>query len=187
MATGQWYFGSANYQRNEYVYTTFYQDTTVTITTPNTYIITRIDTYAAASVVNKVYVSCELYNGATLIARTTESPIISTTLTQYGFSRTSSNAGGPWAITITGPTQLTFRIKFRNTDSSPRTVVFWSYYETFTGIYRPYGIVWWTTPGSGMNVWTGSSWVKRPVKVWNGSSWVRRPVKVWNGSSWVTR
>lgn len=187
MATGQWYFGSQSYQRTELVYTTFYQDTTATITTPNTYTITGIYTYATAAVTHKVYVSCELYVGSTLIAKTTESLITLTTMTQYGFTRTYHNAGGPWEITITGATPLTFRIKFRNTDSSPRNVTFWAYYDTFSGIYRPYGIVEWSTPGSGMKVWTGSSWVKRSVKVWNGSSWVRRPVKVWNGSSWVTR
>ena len=34
-------------------------------------------------------------------------------------------------------------------------------------------------------VWTGASWVAKPVKWYNGSTWVVKPVKSWNGSSWV--
>lgn len=33
-------------------------------------------------------------------------------------------------------------------------------------------------------VWTGSAWVKKPVKVWTGSAWVTKPMKVWTGSQW---
>jgi hypothetical protein len=40
-------------------------------------------------------------------------------------------------------------------------------------------------PISGMNVWTGSAWVEKPVKVWTGSAWVQKPVKTWNGSIWA--
>lgn len=187
MATGSWTFGSNSTTRNELCYTTFYQDTRHTITAPNTYTIDSIQVYAAADVVNTVYVSAELLMDSTLIAKTTEKLITNTSVLSYNFTRTSNNAGGTWSVTLTTTTELTLRLIFRNTDSSARTVSFYAYWDTFSGIYRPYGIVSWTAPGSGAKVWSGSSWVKRPVKVWNGSSWVRRPVKVWNGSSWVTR
>jgi hypothetical protein len=32
--------------------------------------------------------------------------------------------------------------------------------------------------------WSGSVWVKRPVKVWSGATWVVKPVKRWTGSVW---
>ncbi len=37
-----------------------------------------------------------------------------------------------------------------------------------------------------IKVWTGASFVAKPVKIWNGSSWVTKPLKRWNGSSWIT-
>jgi hypothetical protein len=40
-------------------------------------------------------------------------------------------------------------------------------------------------PSAGVNVWSGSAWVDKPVKVWSGSAWVTKPVKTWNGSAWV--
>lgn len=32
--------------------------------------------------------------------------------------------------------------------------------------------------------WTGSVWVKEPLKVFSGS-WVTKPLKRWNGTEWV--
>jgi hypothetical protein len=36
-----------------------------------------------------------------------------------------------------------------------------------------------------ISVWTGSAWVRKPVKVWTGSAWVIKPMKRWTGSAWV--
>ena len=33
-------------------------------------------------------------------------------------------------------------------------------------------------------VWSGSAWVRKPLKVWNGSAWVIKPLKYWNGTVW---
>lgn len=35
-----------------------------------------------------------------------------------------------------------------------------------------------------VKVWSGSTWIIKPVKFWNGSTWQIKPVKVWNGTSW---
>lgn len=37
----------------------------------------------------------------------------------------------------------------------------------------------------GVGVWTGTAWVKKPVRQWSGSAWVAKPVKRWNGGAWV--
>jgi hypothetical protein len=38
---------------------------------------------------------------------------------------------------------------------------------------------------TGIEVWSGSAWVEKPVKVWSGSAWVVKPSKRWNGSAFV--
>ena len=35
-----------------------------------------------------------------------------------------------------------------------------------------------------VEVWLGTSWVRKPLKVWNGSAWVIKPLKYWNGTTW---
>lgn len=57
-------------------------------------------------------------------------------------------------------------------------------------------------PGSGFNVvvgeivvggdegyvpvWSGTAFVRKPVKVWNGAAWVIKPANYWSGTAWVT-
>lgn len=38
----------------------------------------------------------------------------------------------------------------------------------------------------GLKVYTGATWVTKPVKLYTGGSWVTKPVKYFNGASWVT-
>jgi hypothetical protein len=186
MATATWTVGSPSTTYSPSVFTDFYKDAQFTITTPRNYTITDMQWYASASTVNVVYCSCELYVGSTLIAKSTEKLINTTTLQAYNFSRTNNNAGGPWEYNLTSSTTFTFRIKFRNTAGGPTTCTYYAWTD-FSGNPAPYGLIGVSYPGSGAYVMTSSgSWTKRPVKVWNGSSWVRRPVKVFNGSSWVT-
>jgi hypothetical protein len=187
MATATWTVGSASTTDSPLVFTDYYKDAAFTITAPRNYTIESMQWYAAAETVNVVYCRCELYVGSTLIAKSTEKLVNTTTLQAYNFSRTSNNAGGPWAYNLTSSTMFAFRIWFRNTAGSPTTCTYYAWLD-FSSSKVPYGLITVSYPGSGVKVLTSSgSWTKRPVKVWNGSSWVRRPVKVWNGSSWVTR
>jgi len=188
MPTGTWTIGSPSSTRTQRLgsQATHIGNATFQVSTPGTYTIDSIGVYVAAETVNTVLVSCELYSGSTLIASTTEQFVTTTTLGTYIFSRTSHNNGGSWVVTISGNTELRLQLKLRNTSTNFQNCSYSAWYDV-DGILRPYGIISYTTTGSGAKIWNGSSWVKHPVKVWNGSSWVRRPVKVWNGSSWVTR
>jgi hypothetical protein len=142
--------------------------------------------YASASTVNVVYCSCELYVGSTLIAKSTEKLINTTTSSGIQLHAHITTAAAHGTYNLTSSTTFTFRIKFRNTAGGPTTCTYYAWTD-FSGTprsIRPHTV---SYPGSGAYVMTSSgSWVKGPVKVWNGSSWVRRPVKVFNGSSWVT-
>ncbi len=186
MPTETWTIGSASTTDSAYVHTNFYKDANFTISTARNYTIESMQWYASASTANVVYCSCDLLVGSTIIARTTERLINSTSIQAYNFTRTSNNLGGPWAYNLTSSTTFTFRIWFRNTYSTGQTCSYYAWFD-FGSNKVPHGIITVSYTGSGVRVRTSSgAWTKRPVRVWNGSSWVRRPVKVWNGSAWVT-
>jgi hypothetical protein len=185
MPTETWTIGSATTTDSPSVFFDYYKDAQFDVYIVRNYTIENMQWYAAASSVNVVYCSCELYVGSDLIAKSTEKLVNTTSLQAYTFTRTSNNAGGPWAYNLIATTTFTFRIKFRNTAGGPTTCSYYAWYD-FAGNKVPHGLITVSYPGSGAYVRTSSgSWVKRPVKVWNGSSWVRRPVKVFDGTGWV--
>jgi len=41
-----------------------------------------------------------------------------------------------------------------------------------------------TAPGV-LKCWTGTAWVKEPIKTWLAGSWQSKPLKRWTGTEWV--
>lgn len=50
-------------------------------------------------------------------------------------------------------------------------------FELLSAVVTYYGI---------LKRWTGSAWVKEPLKTYLAGTWQSKPLKRWNGSAWVT-
>ena len=47
---------------------------------------------------------------------------------------------------------------------------------------KPFAVV----VAGGIDVFTGTAWVRKPVEVWTGTAWVERSIEVYSGTAWVT-
>jgi hypothetical protein len=73
--------------------------------------------------------------------------------------------------------------KLQTTTASTQT---WNLTMSRTGyyIFRYVRVTEGPGPLGWPQVWTGSAWVRKPVKVWTGSAWVTKPMKRWDGTTW---
>lgn len=59
----------------------------------------------------------------------------------------------------------------------------WVFNSTQTSTIR--AIVYASFKGGLAKVWSGSSYIEKPVKVWDGANWEQKPAKYWDGTNWV--
>jgi hypothetical protein len=72
------------------------------------------------------------------------------------------------------------RIEFAYDLSSPAQTLSWT--STLT---NSVGIAVEIKEGGRPKVYSGSAWVRKPMKVWSGSAWVTKPVKVYKNGAWA--
>jgi len=125
-------------------------------------------------------------------------PTVSADVVSASASCSAPNNGGS---SITGYTfQIATNSSFTSgarTFSSPSTSVTLSGLDPATTYYvrvratNAIGAGDWSgarsfTTLSGVRVWSGSSWVDKPLRRWNGSQWVVVVLRRWNGTAWVS-
>lgn len=112
-------------------------------------------------------------------ATATTVPTFTAAPTNYtGFQNNNASSGGA-AVDVASATR---QLNATSEDPGTFTVASNRFWTAATIGVRPTAGV--STAGY-IQVYNGSSFVKKPVKVWDGASWNIKPVKFWNGSSWT--